>query len=152
MQKLEKLSKKLEQEKAKLQKTEALAKALRIKARQQNLMKIGELLEKAKIDQVAHTILLGAFLEISEKMHEEKLKAFWQTKGDNALKTSTTKTKSAGIPLEVSLKNAPSSSLKAALRQMNFKWNSIRNIWEGLGILEEVQTLVTPEDGIVRKI
>lgn len=74
---LEQKKKILAQKKARLQKYEALLKAQERKEKLSHRIKIGELAEKAGIDKLDSDALLGAFMELSERMTDLTIKEHW---------------------------------------------------------------------------
>ena len=75
---LEQKKKILAQKKARLQKYEALLKAQERKEKLSQRIRIGELAQKAGIDKLAPDVLLGAFMELSERSKDPTLIEQWR--------------------------------------------------------------------------
>lgn len=152
MDNLEKARKKLAQDKARLENNERLLKLKEGKLRISRLIRIGELLEKVNLDKVDHNILMGALLSIAEQIQNQKVAAQWQASGAAFLTPSKKPTSDLGTPLEISFDPPPPPETKKALRLNKFRWNNIRNIWEGRGHKDLITKLVSPHKGIVKEI
>ncbi len=148
---LEERKKILVQKKARLQKDQAL---LKIKEKKQTLsrkIRIGELAEKTGIFDLNLETLLGAFLFLKEQLKDKKIVLKWEEDGKKHIPPSTQKV-SKGIPLSISFPSLPPPEFIKTLKSHKFKWNSIRNMWEGHGEKKEIVELVADHSGMVSEI
>lgn len=128
MNELEKKKEALKLKKSRLEHQERLLKLKERKNRTRILIEIGGVASKAGIDHLNTNTLLGAFLEIKEKEHEEGMIKRWTKKGAEALDRDKKKN---GEPLIVTFAEEPEKKIKTEIRQAGLRWNRFRKEWQG---------------------
>ena len=140
---LEEEKKKIEQQKKRVQLKEKLLKQ---KESQQKSRRISEIIEvafKTQIHQLDDMVLLGAFLEIADKIHDEGTLNAWRKAGELHKHEQIEK---ADIHLAISFNTDPGKELRDQLKQLKFRWNSFRHEFHGYGIQEELEHLLQGTD------
>jgi hypothetical protein len=118
----------LEQKKAALLKAETLLKVKERKARLRNLIEIGALVAKAKLDHLPKEALFGALLEIRSKLDQAPDTVFsWQEIGAQNLDFEP----KLKVPIILQLAQKPTPEVKAIIRSFGLKWNQVRSEWYG---------------------
>jgi hypothetical protein len=136
---LEEQKKKVELQKKKIQLKERLLKE---KERQQKFKKVSEIVElafKAKLDEIDESILLGAFLDIREKVRDSATATTWKKNAEFHIQEQKNKPTQL---LAISLKQEPSKELKDLLKKMKFRWNAFRKEFCGYGNQKELESLL----------
>lgn len=147
---LDEKRKQLEQKKARLQKSQALLKAQERKQKLSQKIRIGELAEKAGLLDMDHEVLLGAFFFLKKNIHDKKFISQW--KEEAATHKVRKEPKEEGLPLSIFFPSPPPSALIKDLKTHKFKWNTIRNVWEGKGVKKDIEALVNEFKGVVEEI
>ena len=127
----------LEEEKKKLalKKSRIEAKEKRLKEKERNvrtrrLIELGGLVSKAGIEELNNNALLGALLDIKEKLKEESTVKKWKDKGAAAFEKDKAQN---GEALIVSFDEEPPREAKDILRNLGLRWNRFRREWQGYG-------------------
>lgn len=138
---------KLQQKLNRIKEQEIKIKLQERKQRTRQLIKSGELLEKAELLYLTPTQLYGAFLSLKEvetqKIHE------WDQKGRIALNKDD---QSEKIAISVKFPDNQKSEIKQKLKTLGLKWNEYRQEWEGLAHKEIIENLVLPHQGTVQEL
>ncbi|MBF5059710.1 conjugal transfer protein TraD [Candidatus Neptunochlamydia vexilliferae] len=124
---LEEEKKKLAAKKSRIEAKEKRLKEKERKVRTRRLIELGGLVSKAGIDELDSNALLGALLEIKEKVQEETLKK-WQEKGEAAFEKDKVEN---GEALIVAFGTEPSKEIKGKLKNLGLRWNRFRKEWQG---------------------
>ena len=130
--------KKLAFKKAKIAMQEQLIKEKERKQRTKNLIKLGALIAKAKIESFEKEEILGALLEIKEKSDDESLRKKWKEKGSAVFESEKEK---IGQAIIISFGEMPSTEVRKKLKDNKFRWNAWRKEWQGIGNIEELKNL-----------
>ena len=138
MNKIDAEKEKLEMMKKKIQLQEKILKEKEKRQRALRFEEIGRIAVKANIDSLDENTILGAFLEISEKINERKTIEDWKRRAEKFL---TVAEKTDDSPISISFKNDPSTEIKNKLKDANFKWNRFRKEYYGFGNKSELETL-----------
>ena len=125
---LEKQRVKLEEEKRRLILKEKLIKEAEKKKRIRGFSLIGKLAYKANIDLLDQETLLGAFLELSERVKDASDIEKWRSRAAQFLNVEASKNSKA---LSVIFLTEPTEEHKNFMRQLGFKWNRIRKEYLG---------------------
>lgn len=142
--------KNLEKQKNRIKQQEAFLKALERKKRTRQLIQLGGLISKAKLDHWSSNSLFGAFLAIKEKEQDKTQMNDWSYRGGVAF--SATKPEVPKSPVIVKFEEPPSDTTKRSLKSLGLKWNGLRQEWEGRVILEELRTLLADQNAEIREL
>jgi len=145
---LDKRKKTLEQKKNHLKQIEASLNAQERKKRTRRLIEIGGLVAKAKIEAWDSNALLGAFLHLKEKESDKKQMESWAYKGGVAFSSE----KVQRSPVIVKFEVKPSDEIRASLKFLGLKWNTLRKEWEGYTKLQELKDYLAPHKAHVQEI
>ena len=133
----------LEEEKKKLalKKSRIEAKEKRLKEKERNvrtrrLIELGGLVSKAGVEELNNNALLGALLDIKEKLKEESTVKKWKDKGAAAFERDKAQN---GEPLIVSFDAEPPREAKDKLRDLGLRWNRFRREWQGYAKKETLE-------------
>lgn len=119
---------KLEQKKNRLAAAETILKIKEQKLHTRNLIKLGELIMKARLQTLPVNTLYGALLSISEQLEKDsEIKSVWAKKG-NAILNNEQQKKTAVI---LKFDEQPSSKSLVVIRSHGIRWNSLRKEWGG---------------------
>ena len=99
---------------------------------------IGKLAYQANIDQIDEKVLLGAFLEISKNINEEKISS-WKIAAE---KFSNTQSKEDNQTFSISFVEDPSLEIKKKLKEMKFQWNRFRKEFYGKCRKPDIENLL----------
>jgi len=99
-------------------------------------IELGGLIIKARVNDLNNNALLGALLEVQEKMKEDSTVKKWKDKGDAAFKKAK---KENGEKLILTFDMEPSREVKNKLKDLKFSWKSFRKEWWGHGQREIVE-------------
>lgn len=131
----ERLNKKLEclkeQEKKLLEKEKMIQR--------NRYIEIGKLAYKAKIGSLDEKLLLGAFLEISQKMKTDSHQKSWEKLAEDFQKNLTS---DSNTPLTISFEKHPEKEIQEQLKGLKFRWNSFRGEYYGYGDHDELRKLL----------
>ena len=130
---IDKQKKSLKAKRAELDRKEKLLKEKERKVQTKKLINHGSLIEKAGISELDPKALLGALLEISNKIEDKSQLENWSNIGNEFLEKKDRKTK-----LIVNFQKDLGSEEKALLKNMKFSWNQFRNEWYGYSTKQEV--------------
>lgn len=119
-----------------LRKKEKLLSAREKLSTQNQMINIGKLASKAKINHLDDHTLFGAFLEISKHLSDDSKLTAWKMHSENK-----NKEKESGKPLTISFKLTPDKEVKDLLKLNKFKWNSFRREYYGFGDKAELSKL-----------
>ena len=137
----------LERQKIAIMGKEKALKETERRERTKKLIEMGGLISKAGIDTLDTNVLYGALLTIKEKMNKAETLGHWSQKGANAF--SRGGNSGEGVSLVVQFKEKPSEEVRSAVRSLGLKWNVIRQEWQGIANLEEVESVVKQHNGNV---
>lgn len=142
----------LEQQKARLQLTEAKIKTDERKARTRRLIEIGALVEKAGLADLPANALYGALIETARKAPDAGEVARWETIGGRAFAQEAKARDVDKEPLVLSLPFSQPAPVATALRTAGMRWNKVMRHWEGLAHYEEVIALANAHGGSLRRV
>jgi hypothetical protein len=146
MEKLASEKEKITQRIAKLEMKERLIREKERKQFTKQLIKLGEFVSKAEIDQLDPEVLLGALLDIKDlSSNADKMKQ-WKEKGKYFLEVDVELNPQ---PLIISSASDLPIEIKSALRERKFRWNQFRHEWYGYGKIEELQEFLTGQNANV---
>lgn len=137
---LDEKKKRLAQKKQSIQMQEKLLKEQEKKKRAARFAEIGRLANAANIDHFDQTTLLGAFIELAEKLQNDSAKEKYTKNGHDFLKQQKEKD---SIPMFITFKSTPNKEIKEKLKTLKFKWNSFRGEFYGYGNKKDIETLLT---------
>lgn len=137
----------LERQKIAIMGKEKALKETERRERTKKLIEIGGLVAKAGIDTLDINALYGALLSIKEKMNKPETLGQWSQKGASAFAKGGNE--GEGIPLVVQFKEKPSEEARSAIRALGLKWNVIRQEWQGIANLEDVESVAKQHNGNV---
>jgi hypothetical protein len=121
-------------------------KLLKEKERHRKFKRVSEIVEaafKMNLDQFEDTILLGAFLEISEKIQDPQSIEKWKKMASHHLKSQEEKPEQL---LAISFQQDPQMAVRDVLKKMNFRWNPFRKEFCGYGNQRELENLLKESD------
>ena len=127
---LEEEKKKLALKKSRIEAKEKRLKEKERKVRTRRLIELGGLVSKAGIEELNNNALLGALLDIKEKLKEESTVKKWKDKGAAAFEKDKAEN---GEALIVSFDAEPPREAKDILRNLGLRWNRFRREWQGYG-------------------
>ncbi len=146
---LEDQKKKIEIQKKKIQLKEKLLKE---KEKQRKFRRVSEIVEiafKTSLDEVDDDVLLGAFLEISERINDPHAVQTWKKIGEAHLKNSQDKSDHL---LAISFNNEPAKEIREVLKKMKFRWNPFRKEFCGYGNEKKLGQMLKEFDASMERI
>lgn len=123
---IEEKKKRLEQDKARLQRMAQKIRSEERKKQTQQLIHLGKIVKDAGLGSVDPSALLGAFLEIKERSKEPSTLNGWRAKAD--LEEQAVEDKVAVV---VSFPSQPERNERQILKSHGLKWNDFRQEWQG---------------------
>jgi len=127
---LEEEKKKLALKKSRIEAKEKRLKEKERKVRTRRLIELGGLVSKAGVEELNNNALLGALLDIKEKLKEESTVKKWKDKGAADFEKDKAQN---GEALIVSFDTEPPREVKDKLRNLGLRWNRFRREWQGYG-------------------
>jgi len=127
---LEEEKKKLALKKSRIEAKEKRLKEKERKVQTRRLIELGGLISKAGVEELNNNALLGALLEIKEKIQEQSTVKKWRDKGAAAFEKDQAQN---GEALIVSFDAEPPREAKDTLRNLGLRWNRFRREWQGYG-------------------
>lgn len=128
MQNVEEQKVKLQQKKNRLAAEEVRFKLKERKMRTRNLIELGGLVVKAKLDHLPVNALYGALLSIEEDLkNNDTIKATWILKGNAAFNEE----KQERTAVILKFDQQPSSDIRELIRSHSLMWNRFRSEWYG---------------------
>lgn len=127
---LEEEKKKLALKKSRIEAKEKRLKEKERKVRTRRLIELGGLVSKAGIEELNNNALLGALLDIKERLKQESTVKKWKDKGAVAFEKDKAQN---GEALIVSFDAEPPREVKDKLRNLGLRWNRFRREWQGYG-------------------
>ncbi|CCB87786.1 conjugal transfer protein TraD [Simkania negevensis] len=121
---------KLALKKSRIEAQEKRLKEKERKIRTRRLIELGGLVSKAGVEELNNNALLGALLDIKEKLNEESTVKKWKDKGAAAFEKDKAQN---GEALIVSFDAEPPREAKDKLRNLGLRWNRFRREWQGYG-------------------
>lgn len=119
---------KLEQKKNKLLAEEIKLKLKEQKIRTKQLIEIGQLVAKAKLDFLPNNTLYGALLSLSKALDEEpEIRRQWTQIGQEHIESE----EKQFTPIILKFSKEPSLELRNTIRQYGLRWNKFRREWFG---------------------
>ena len=140
---LEEEKKKVELQKKKIQLKEKLIREQEKRRKFKRISEIVEIAFKMNLDQVEDAVLMGAFLEISEKIQDPKMIVEWKKMA--ALHQQSHEEKSEHL-LAIAFTKEPEKEVREMLKKMKFRWNSFRKEFCGYGNQRELENLLKESD------
>lgn len=128
----------LAKKKSRLNQKEKILKDKERKHRTRKLIELGGLISKAELEHLNEATLLGALLEIKEKLSNESINS-WTLKGEKALQNDR---EINFQPLIISFETEPTLDIKNMLRENRFRWNAFRKEWYGHGKKDQMDQLL----------
>ena len=125
---LEDEKKKLALKKSRIEAQEKRLKEKERKVRTRRLIELGGLISKAGVDELNNNALLGALLDIKERLKEESTIKKWKDKGAAAFEKDRAQN---GEALIVSFDSEPPREAKDVLKKLGLRWNRFRREWQG---------------------
>ena len=125
---LEEEKKKLALKKSRIEAKEKRLKEKERKVRTRRLIELGGLVSKAGVEELNNNTLLGALLDIKEKLKEESTVKKWKDKGAAVFEKDKAQN---GEALIVSFDAEPPREAKDTLRNLGLRWNRFRREWQG---------------------
>lgn len=114
-----------------------------LKEHPKKLDRLSEILQIAfhsKLDSLEDAVILGAFLEIAEKMQDPDKIQEWKKNGE---RYSLQGNKNPKTKLIISFASDPGEEIKAKLKELRFQWKSFKREFCGYGNQEEVENLLS---------
>lgn len=142
--------KQLEQKKNRLKQMEAAFSVQMRKKRTRQLIALGGLVSKAKLEDWNSNSLFGALLSLKEKERDANQMNEWTHKGGIAF--SAEKVSISKSAVTVKFEEIPSDELKLTLKSLGLKWNALRQEWEGYVVLEELRALLVGQNAEIREL
>lgn len=130
---------KIASKKATLEKKELLLKALEGKLKTKKLIRLGNLVSKAGLENIDQSALFGALLEICDKMKDTNTYETWKQRGSEVLAIDKDINPQRLI---ITFVTEISPDIKKVLRDNRFRWNAFRREWHALGKKEAIETLL----------
>jgi len=130
---------KIEEKKKKLQLKEKIIKEKDRRKQKAIFSEIGAIANKAGIDTLDPEILLGAFIDISEKLHDESNILKWK---ENIKKIASVFDKDQQSPIIIKFQSEITQNEKDLMKKLNFKWNKFRSEFYGYGIKNTLEKLL----------
>jgi len=97
---------------------------------------IGRLAFRADIGGLPEDVLLGAFLEIKERSHDESVVLSWEKRTAENKRTQQSQT---NTPIVVSFATTPEKQTREVMTNLGFKWNSFRQEYYGYEKVESIE-------------
>ena len=120
------------------------------KDRTRKLIELGGLIAKAGLDAWDTKTLYGALLWAQDSHDQHNTLSLWHQRGASAFDQDTKKEE--GIPLIIQFKDKPSPEARTAIRALGFRWNSIRQEWQGIGKKEQIEKVVAEYVGKITAV
>jgi hypothetical protein len=120
-------------QKIKLEESRVKAKKMRINEEERKVKdrikyNLGGLVIKAGIERLNNNELLGAFLEIKERIKDGSSLKKWRDKGATAFEKDKAEN---GEYLIISFESEPPKEAKDIIKKYKIKWNQYRKEWQG---------------------
>lgn len=113
------------------------------------IIEIGNLAVKANLDKMDKKILFGAFIEISQRSHDNVCLETWKKNSEIfEEKMDIDRVDS----LSLSFKSDISEDLKSKLKNLKFRWNKFRREYYGYANKHEIESLLNGLDYILEVI
>jgi|LakMenE18May11ns_1017448.scaffolds.fasta_scaffold9876512_2 hypothetical protein len=128
-----------EEKQKKLKEKKELLKFKEKQYMNKKFLDMGKLVHLSKISNLDDQLLLGAFLEIAERMNDETSKSVWLEKEK---KFRAQDDKNVQTRILLSFKNPPPLEVRNSLRQMKFRWNEFRKEYQGIGDKAALENLL----------
>lgn len=106
------------------------------KQRVKQSIEIGKLACKANIDAIDKDVLLGAFLEISERAQKSDHVEKWKADAVSFIQSSSS---TQEAPLSLSFQTQISKDIQNHLKNLGFRWNKFRKEYYGYGKKSELE-------------
>jgi len=119
---------KLEQKRNRLAAAKTILKIKEQKLHTRNLIKLGELIMKAKLNTLPLNTLYGALLSLNEQLeNDQQIISVWNEKGSAILN----KEQQERTAIILRFDEQPSSEIHEIVRSHGLRWNSLRKDWDG---------------------
>ena len=153
---LEKRKKSIEQKKNRLKQLEASLNAQERKKRTRHLIELGGLITNAHLDEWNVNTLFGALLSLKEKETDKAQMDAWTHTGGAAFAAEKTlavqKRLTKGTPVTVKFSSFPDEDIRASLKSLGLKWNSLRQEWEGYAVVNELHSLLIDQEAEITDV
>ena len=143
-EKIESKKQALNQKINKLKQQEAKLKEAERKSRNRKLFEKGGLIEKAQLDHLSSNQLYGALLQIKKLSENPTHLKEWEHMGGAAFHNEN---KQNGEAIVVTFPEKPTMEIRKQLRKVGLKWNSFREEWQGVCVLEEINAFIKNNNG-----
>jgi hypothetical protein len=141
-----------EQQKARLAEQEAKLKDDERKARTRQLIQAGGLIEKAGLLELEPNALYGALLSLRDGAGDKDQVNKWAALGGRAFAREARLQDEGKEAIVLTFPAALPKDATASLRAAGFRFNKVRQHWEGLAVLDEAQKLAADHDGSLRRV
>jgi len=141
--------KKLEKAREKVLLQERAIKELETRKRAKNFSEIGRIAFKADIDQLDKDVLLGAFLEISDKLTLNNFLEGWKEKAKTFIDSSSQKDQ---IGYSVVFSTEIDIEVKQIMKNFGFTWNRIRKEFSGYSNLKTLESELNKYSATITEI
>ncbi|MCW2247861.1 hypothetical protein M2352_003495 [Azospirillum fermentarium] len=145
------LAEKLERaarKKAQAEQEESRLKAAQRKERTRQLIELGGLIVKAKIDHLPPSALYACFLRIADEAQDKDQVTRWEREGGRHFQAE----EDARVVAVAKFPERVSAETAAALRKLGFRWNKLMQQWEGRVILADATAAVTAAGGKIDQL
>lgn len=131
---------KIERDKEKLRLKEKLVKLKEQKKRAKEFIEIGRIASRVDIDRLDCDVLLGAFIEISQRSQDPEVRAIWKQNAATFSKESASEVSRSPLSVKF-VADAPQDAVKK-LKAVGFRWNRFRKEFLGYGNQTDIQNLL----------
>lgn len=128
----------------KLKQQEAKLKEAERKSRNRKLFEKGGLVEKAELSHLSSNQLYGALLQIKKQSENSVTLKEWEHIGGAAFHNES---KEKGDAVIVTFPEKPSLEIRKQLREFGLKWNSFREEWQGICVINEIDGFIKNNNG-----
>ncbi len=148
MSNLLKQKEKIEKEKERLKQKERLIRLKEQKEESKKIFEAGKLLKKAKLLSEDPKVLLGALLEVSQEIADEKRVEKWKEKADQFQDKGEGKSDAVIVTFD----KEPSTEAKAEIKKLGLRWNKFRNEWYGYASINDAKSSLEQFDAYVTAV
>jgi Conjugal transfer protein TraD len=112
-------------------------------------IEIGNLASKANIDTIDRNILLGAFIEISQRCQNDECLEVWKKNARIFEKNSESNREDL---LSISFKSEIPDYVKSKLKNQKFRWNKFRKEFYGYANKQELESMLNGLEYVIEDI
>lgn len=146
---LDEEKRKVELQKKRIQVKERLIKEKERQVKFKRISQIVEMAFKTDLAEFDDTTILGAFLEIAEKISDPEIAQKWKKSGGIYIQEVNEKPSQL---LAISFTNEPKKEIRELLKKMKFRWNSFRREFCGHGEENMLKELLKDSTCSIEKI